>query len=278
MNNMLNKLKKIRIKKRLIVLFLAIYLIYTLYQVPDIMAENDFPLILGAHRGNSVDYFENSIPAIKNALEDPKYNFIEIDIQYTKDKKLVVFHDLNLVRLQQKNVAISDLTFDELQLVSDFYIPLYDEVVEMVGDKKPMNVEIKSQGNFQDDKEIIDFVIEDAKNKGFLNNILLSSISTDVVKYVDQTYPNLEVGKIYWILPSTYITVDYMTKKMYKDLAEMGADYAMLHGVNLRNYQSLTKLKPDNITLVFWYFNDKMYVVHNTEQDTMWYKNPFSLN
>ena len=69
-----------------------------------------------------------------------------------------------------------------------------------------------------------------------------------------------------------------MTKKMYKDLAEMGADYAMLHGVNLRNYQSLTKLKPDNITLVFWYFNDKMYVVHNTEQDTMWYKNPFSLN
>ena len=37
---------------------------------------------------------ENSISAFKNAID---HNFnIELDVQLTKDKKLIVFHDYNL--------------------------------------------------------------------------------------------------------------------------------------------------------------------------------------
>jgi len=42
---------------------------------------------------------------------------------------------------------------------------------------------------------------------------------------------------------------------------ESGADYLMLHGINLRNYESLMRLKPADKTLVFWMFDDQMYVV-----------------
>jgi len=267
---MLNKLKKIRIKKRLIVLFLAIYLIYTLYQVPDIMAENDFPLILGAHRGNSVDYFENSIPAIKNALEDPKYNFIEIDIQYTKDKQIVVFHDKSLWRMQKQWKKIPELTYQELSEISTYPIPLYDKIMDLIGNKKKINIEIKSQGNFEDDKKLVDFVIADSKERKVINQILLSSISTEIVKYVTENYPELKTGKIYLIHPITYLHFSFIVEDFYQEMEEMGADYLMLHGINMKNYQLLTKLKPKNQTLVFWYFNDQMLIMQKDPTDLLW--------
>ena len=137
---MLNKLKKLKFKKKLVVLLLAIYLAFTLYQVPDIIAESDYPLILGAHRGNSVDYNENSILAIQDALEDPKYNFIEIDIQYSKDKEIVVFHDKYLWRMQKRWEKISELTYQEITENGTYHIPLYEEVMNLIRDNKKINI------------------------------------------------------------------------------------------------------------------------------------------
>ena len=77
---MATKHKKIKPRVGFIWLILTAYLVFTLIQVPDISAENNLPLILGAHRGNSLDFLENTVPAIKNALEDPNYSFIEFDI------------------------------------------------------------------------------------------------------------------------------------------------------------------------------------------------------
>jgi len=51
-----------------------------------------------AHRGlDNGDIPENSMQAFKNAIE--KGYAIELDVQLTKDKQLVVFHDSNLLRL-----------------------------------------------------------------------------------------------------------------------------------------------------------------------------------
>ncbi len=247
-----------------LVLFVAVLL--SLLPVPNIEATVDQPFILGAHRGDSINYIENTFEAIESAKNNEKYKFIEFDIQYTKDKKIILFHDLSLSRLQNKKVEVSELTYQDLSNISEFPIPLYENVMNIIAKDKKINIEIKSQGNLNEDQELVDFIIEDCDNRGILNDILISSISPEVVKYVNEEYPQIKTGQIFWIVPSTFVNLDYFTNSLYNKISESGADYLMLHGANLRNYTSLINLKPVDKTLVFWNFDDTMYVLN----DKLW--------
>ena len=59
---------------------------------------------------------ENTIAAFKNALAAGA-DYIESDIQVTKDGVAVLFHDDDLARVASLPQKIADLTWDELQLV-----------------------------------------------------------------------------------------------------------------------------------------------------------------
>ena len=64
-----------------------------------------------AHRGLHDDNKpENSLSAFKNAI---KHGYaIEIDLQMTKDNKIVVFHDDTLDLMTTGNGKVSDKTLD----------------------------------------------------------------------------------------------------------------------------------------------------------------------
>lgn len=102
-----------------------------------------------AHRGLYSDdgmIPENSLEAFNKAIEN-NYG-IELDVSFTKDKKTVVFHDDNLVRMTGLNKKISDCTLEELQSLylngTDYKIPTFNEVLDLVGGKVPLIIEIKS--------------------------------------------------------------------------------------------------------------------------------------
>ena len=84
-----------------------------------------------AHRGLfNRNYPENSLGAFENAV---KNNFgIELDVQFTKDKKVVVFHDDNLKRMTKDKRNVNELTYKELKnlklLDTNETIPLLEEV------------------------------------------------------------------------------------------------------------------------------------------------------
>ena len=66
---------------------------------------------------------------------------------------------------------------------------------------------------------------------------------------------------------ATYFPTEMLTLEFYDTVEkETGADYLMMHGVNLRNFASLVKLKPADKTLVFWYFDDQMYVLQDEDE------------
>ncbi len=69
---------------------------------------------ISAHRGVSQYSPENTLTAINNAIF-LKCDYVEIDVQETKDCKLVVFHDDNLERITGLNQSIWDTEFHELQ-------------------------------------------------------------------------------------------------------------------------------------------------------------------
>lgn len=105
-----------------------------------------------AHRGlfdNAGSAPENSIPAFKLAAEHG-YG-IELDVQLTKDHKLVVFHDATLKRMCGIKKAVSQCTYEELQNItlanSSVHIPLFRDVLAVVNENVPLVIEIKPEGN-----------------------------------------------------------------------------------------------------------------------------------
>lgn len=107
-----------------------------------------FEDVLIAHRGlhdNRSGAPENSMPAFRKAVE-AGYG-IELDVQRTADGKLVVFHDMNLKRMTGADGRLTEYTYEELLSYSlgqsRERIPLFEDVLKMVGGRVPMVIEIK---------------------------------------------------------------------------------------------------------------------------------------
>ncbi len=66
-----------------------------------------------AHRGNSGEFPENTIPAFESALA-MGVDWVELDIFLTKDGKLVVTHDASTGRVGDKDLVIAGSTYQEL--------------------------------------------------------------------------------------------------------------------------------------------------------------------
>lgn len=107
-----------------------------------------------AHRGlfdNNSSLPENSVASFRLAVENG-YG-IELDVQLTADKKLVVFHDENLKRMCGIDKILHKCSYKELQQYrladSNERIPLFSEVLSVIGGKVPLIVEIKSEGDWK---------------------------------------------------------------------------------------------------------------------------------
>ncbi len=110
---------------------------------------NKFFHVNFAHRGlHSRDKSvpENSLSAFNAAVENG-YG-IELDLQFSKDEQIVVFHDDTLTRVCGVEKRVDALTYDELKALrlcgTDEYIPLFSEVLELVDGRVPLLVEFKN--------------------------------------------------------------------------------------------------------------------------------------
>ena len=100
----------------------------------------DQPEEISAHRGSSVDYPENSIPAYAAAIEQGA-DWIELDVHQTADNIVVISHDANIKRIAGVDKNIWEMTYAELETYdvgswfSDEYsylrLPTLDEVLKL---------------------------------------------------------------------------------------------------------------------------------------------------
>lgn len=135
---------------------LAVLILYILSLKPNrprLEGFAPFEKVMIAHRGfydNNSDAPENSLPAFRKAVEA---GFgIEMDVQLTKDGKLVVFHDETLKRMCGADRVLTDLTYEELMEYrlahSDERVPLFRDVFEIFRNKIPAVIEIKPHGDY----------------------------------------------------------------------------------------------------------------------------------
>ncbi len=140
-----------------VIAFMSVIIGLYLFSITPNKRKNiDFPFrsFYIAHRGlfdNNSVYPENSIPAFIKAIE---YDFgIELDVQMTKDGKLVVFHDTSMKRMCGTDKKICDCNYAEILkyrlLNSDESIPLFRDVLKIINGRVPLIIEIKSDKNWK---------------------------------------------------------------------------------------------------------------------------------
>ena len=146
-----------------------------------------------AHRGASSEYPENTMSAFKGAYSLGA-DWIELDVQQTKDKKIVVSHDTNLKRITGVNKNIIDMTYDEIKELDagsffdekykDERIPLLEDVLKFASSNPiRLNIELKPTGHEENfEKEVIDLI-----NKyDFKDKCVVTSQVHDVLKNVKE--------------------------------------------------------------------------------------------
>ena len=67
-----------------------------------------------AHRGNAAEYPENTLPALRSALELGA-RWIEFDVQLTKDRAPVLLHDESLARTADVDRSLFETTAAEIE-------------------------------------------------------------------------------------------------------------------------------------------------------------------
>ena len=133
------------------IVLLILLLLYLFLVAPRMIKRADrtpYMNVHYAHRGlfdNKTLAPENSLAAFRKAV-DAGYG-IELDVQLSKDKKLVVFHDATLKRMCGVEGNVWDYTLEELRQFklaeSNERIPTFEEFLSVVDGKVPFILEFK---------------------------------------------------------------------------------------------------------------------------------------
>lgn len=137
----------------ILLIFAALAVLYLIAIMPKLTNRPDLTPwrdLYYAHRGlhqNHNEAPENSMAAFRLAVEH-RYG-IELDVQLTKDRIPVIFHDYTLKRICGVDRKVCDLTLKELQELTLYdsteQIPTFKSVLDMIDGQVPLIVEFKAE-------------------------------------------------------------------------------------------------------------------------------------
>ncbi len=211
----------------IIIFIVACIILYLIAIMPRMLKRPDktaFDGVFFAHRGlfnNTSHVPENSILAFKRAVE---HGFgIEMDVQLTKDKVPVVFHDFTLQRACGTSGKVEDYTYEELQKLTLFgsgeRIPKFEEVLRVVDGKVPLIIELKIEWLDYSVCKIADKILQRYKGKYAIESfnplglLWYRKHRNDVVRGQLSDHFRKEgtaKGYLYFLLH--YLTLNFLTK------------------------------------------------------------------
>lgn len=148
-----------------------------------------------AHRGlfDNKTIPENSLPAFRKAVAN--HYGIELDLQLTKDDRLVVFHDNTLERMTSVSGNLRDFTYEQLQdlslLNTSEKIPLFSDVLKVLHPDTPLIIEIK--GEYRPIETVMKAVEETRDYKGLYN---MESFNPQIIRYLRMNEPQIVRGQL----------------------------------------------------------------------------------
>jgi glycerophosphoryl diester phosphodiesterase len=202
-----------------IIIFLRLYD----YYVPNASnASNKHTKIkIHGHRGASGMLPENTLAAFKYAIEN-KIDVLELDLQMTKDKEIVIYHDKNIntdicngISKPIKMLSLNEIkeydcgskknvNFSEQQPISGEKIPTFIELIHLIQSEYKyktieMNIEIKTEKSLDTDDEVYEFsnkLIDILHKYNITNNVIIQSFDVRALKDVKEIDPSIKTSYI----------------------------------------------------------------------------------
>ena len=163
-----------------------------------------------AHRGDTSLYPENTIEAFKMAVEK-QTDWIELDVQETKDKKVVVSHDANLKRVAGIDRNIYDMNYDEvkkviLKEIGNVKIPTLEEVLKwMILTNVKLNIELKP---YSDDDSLVKNTVDLIEKYHLEERVVLSSSKYSILENIKTINNKIQTAYIMSIAYGDLLKLD----------------------------------------------------------------------
>lgn len=177
-----------------------------LFQNPTVMA----------HRGLSADAPENTLYAFSDAILVGA-DFIELDVQQTRDGVLVVMHDSNLKRTTGVNKDIWDVDYADIQNLdagswfdpayANARIPTLEETLQFVDKRAKLNIEIKPTKHGSDTLE--QDVAELITRYQYTDACYVTSFSYGSLKKVKEANPEIRTGYLMSVAYGQFYSLKY---------------------------------------------------------------------
>ena len=168
---------------------------------PSSRSRRSEPVTIHAHRGVSTKAPENTLAAVREAIAAGA-DYLETDVQLSKDDVLVVAHDSDFSRLGGVAKKVWDLTYDEIRAIPlggraapefrNEFAPTFDALLAETKGRIKVNIELKYYGDHQ--PGLARKVIEAVRARGMLDQVVIQCLEYEPLLEVRQLAPEVPIG------------------------------------------------------------------------------------
>ena len=154
-----------------------------------------------AHRGVSTEAPENTLAAVRAAIAAGA-DYLETDIQLSKDDVLVVAHDSDFSRLGGVAKKVWELTYEEIRAIPlgrnaapefrNEVTPTFDALLSEAKGHIKINIELKYYGDHE--PELAKKVVEAVRAHQMLDQVVIQSLEYQQLLEVRKLVPEVPVG------------------------------------------------------------------------------------
>jgi glycerophosphoryl diester phosphodiesterase len=164
--------------------------------------------LIGAHRGARSLAPENTLKALR--LGEGRGDFIEIDVQLSRDRVVVLMHDDTLERTtnvaniaafkKRKPYNVCDFSYEELlklECEEGEKIPTLEATLAFVKEKRLyLNIELKDISAYFDNELFVSLVLELVQKYEVEDRVLLSSFRHDYLRLIKAKMPQIPTAAL----------------------------------------------------------------------------------
>jgi glycerophosphoryl diester phosphodiesterase len=200
-----------------------------------------------AHRGASAEAPENTLAALELAIVQ-QADWVEIDVQETRNGEIVVIHDSDLKKIGGSSLKVAEASLAELQSIdigswkdpsfSDQRIPTLQQVLDLCKNRVNIVIELKYYGHEERLEERVASLVEAA---GMQDQVMLMSLSYPGIRTMKSLRPDWTVG----LLSSVAVG----------DITRLEADFFAVNA-KFANRAFIKRVHKKNQKVMVWTVND----------------------
>ena len=164
----------------------------------DIQLEDE--VLVVAHRGAAGAAPENTLAAVRKALDDGA-DWVEIDVQETRDGEVLVMHDSDFMKLAGNPLKVWDGDLAEIQQIdigswfdpafADQRPPTLLDVLETIRGRAKLVIELKYYGH---DEQLEQRVVDIVEAAGMADDVVVMSLKLAGVQKLQALRPDWTAG------------------------------------------------------------------------------------